>query len=166
MVFLKIFIIYVLIIINGNQFYKIKTYDRLNELKKIDFYDYKIINGLNIGTIDDLLLNLDWNSLNTNEFYQFHGDFILNNIIYSNNSYKLIDWRQDFGGNIYHGDFYYDLAKLRHNIILNHDNINNGLFEVNVINENEINVDLKCNYLLIKQLEDFDKFVLEKKSKS
>ncbi len=145
-----------------HQFYKIKTYDRLNELKKINFHDYKIINGMNIGTIDELLLKIDWNSLNTNEFYQFHGDFILDNIIYSNNSYKLIDWRQDFGGNIYHGDFYYDLAKLRHNIIFNHDNINNGLYEVNVINENEINIDLKCNYLLIKQLEDFDKFVLEK----
>jgi hypothetical protein len=49
------------------------------------------------------------------------------------------------GGNVSHGDMYYDLAKLRHNIIFN-----NGLFEVN-----EIKVDLK-------QLEDFDKFILEK----
>jgi NDP-sugar pyrophosphorylase family protein len=145
-----------------HQFYKIKTYNRLDELKKNNFHDYKIINGMNIGTIDELLLKIDWNSLYTNEFYQFHGDFILDNIIYSDNSYKLIDWRQDFGGNIYHGDFYYDLAKLRHNIIFNHDNINNGLFKINVINENEINVDLKCNYFLIKQLEDFDKFILEK----
>jgi hypothetical protein len=54
------------------------------------------------------------------------------------------------GGNVSNGDIYYDLAKLRHNIIFNHDNINNGLFEVN-----EIKVDLK-------QLEDFDKFILEK----
>ena len=145
-----------------HQFYKIKTYNRLDELKKNNFHDYKIINGMNIGTINELLLKIDWNSLYTNEFYQFHGDFILDNIIYSDNSYKLIDWRQDFGGNIYHGDFYYDLAKLRHNIIFNHDNINNGLFKINVINENEINVDLKCNYFLIKQLEDFDKFILEK----
>ena len=140
------------------QFYKIKTYERL---KGINFNDYKIINGLSIGTIDELLLNIDWNSLNTDEFYQYHGDFILDNIIYSNNSYKLLDWRQDFGGNVSHGDMYYDLAKLRHNIIFNHDNINNGLFEVNEEN-NEIKVDLKCNYLLLKQLEDFDKFILEK----
>ena len=147
---------------NCHKFYKIKTYDRLNEFKKINFNDYEIINGVYIGTIDELLSKVDWNSLNTNEFYQYHGDFILDNIIYSNNSYKLIDWRQDFGGNISHGDMYYDLAKLRHNIIFNHDNINNNLFEINIINNNEITVDLKCNYLHIKQLEDFDKFILDK----
>ena len=141
-----------------HQFYKIKTYERL---KGVNFNDYDIINGLSMGTIDELLLKIDWNSLNTDEFYQYHGDFILDNIIYSNNSYKLLDWRQDFGGNISHGDMYYDLAKLRHNIIFNHDNINNGLFEINEEN-NEIKVDLKCNYLLLKQLEDFDKFILEK----
>ena len=145
-----------------HKFYKLKTYDRLNELKKFNFYDYEIINGVNVGKIEDLLLKLDWNYLNTNEFYQYHGDFILENIIYYNNSYKLIDWRQDFGGNINCGDMYYDLAKLRHNIIFNHDNINNGLFEIIINNNDEINIDLKCNYLLIKQLEDFDKFILEK----
>jgi NDP-sugar pyrophosphorylase family protein/fructose/tagatose bisphosphate aldolase len=145
-----------------HKFYKLKTYDRLNELKKFNFYDYEIINGVNVGKIEDLLLKLDWNYLNTNEFYQYHGDFILDNIIYYNNSYKLIDWRQDFGGNINCGDMYYDLAKLRHNIIFNHDNINNGLFEIIINNNDEINIDLKCNYLLIKQLEDFDKFILEK----
>ena len=142
-----------------NKFYKIKTYERL---KEINFFDYEIINGINIGTIEELLNNVDWNSLNTDEFYQFHGDFILDNIIYTGNSYKLIDWRQDFGGNISHGDMYYDLAKLRHNIFFNHDNINNGLFEINIINNKEITIDLKCNYMLIKQLEDFDKFILEK----
>jgi len=145
-----------------NRFYKLKTYDRLNEIKKLNFYDCEIINGIHIGTIDELLSNFDWNFLNTNEFCQFHGDFILDNILYYNNSYKLLDWRQDFGGNIKKGDIYYDLAKLRHNIIFNFANINNGLFEIIEINNNEIKVDLKCNYLLIKQLDDFDKFVIEK----
>jgi NDP-sugar pyrophosphorylase family protein len=149
-----------------NQFYKIKTFERLNDLKKNNFYDYKIINGVNIGTIDDLLSKIDWSSLNTDEFYRFHGDFILDNIIYCDNNYnhpyKLIDWRQDFGRRITHGDMYYDLAKLRHNIIFNHDNINKGLYEIDVINDEEINIDLKCNYILMIQLEDFDKFILEK----
>jgi len=145
-----------------HNFYKIKTYERLNELKKFNFIDYEIINGIFVGKIDDILAKIDWNSLNTNEFYQYHGDFILDNIIYYNDNYKLIDWRQDFGGNINHGDMYYDLAKLRHNIIFNHNNVNNNLFEVIVLNNTEITIDIKCNYLLIKQLEDFDKFVLEK----
>lgn len=145
-----------------HNFYKIKTYERLNDLKKFNFKDYEIINGISIGSIYEILSKIDWDSLNTNEFYQYHGDFILDNIIYYENSYKLIDWRQDFGGNINHGDMYYDLAKLRHNIIFNHENINNNLFEINVLNNNEISIDLKCNYLLIKQLEDYDKFILEK----
>jgi NDP-sugar pyrophosphorylase family protein len=145
-----------------HNFYKIKTYERLNELKKFNLIDYEIINGIFVGKIDDILAKIDWNSLNTNEFYQYHGDFILDNIIYYNDNYKLIDWRQDFGGNINHGDMYYDLAKLRHNIIFNHNNVNNNLFEVIVLNNTEITIDIKCNYLLIKQLEDFDKFVLEK----
>lgn len=144
-----------------NKFYKLKTYDRLNDLKKYNFTDYNIINGLSIGTIEELLLKIDWDILNTNEFYQYHGDYILDNIIYNEDTYKLIDWREDFGGNINYGDMYYDLAKLRHNIIFNHDNINNELFDVNIIND-EVYVDIKCNYLLIKQLEDFDKFILEK----
>ena len=40
-------------------------------------------------------------------------------IIKTNNGYKLLDWRQNFGGELYNGDKYYDLAKLRHNIIFN-----------------------------------------------
>ena len=146
-----------------NEFYKEKTYKRLNDLKIFNFKDYEIINGIKIGTINELLLNIDWNSLNTNEFYEYHGDFIMDNIIYDNdNNYKLIDWREDFCNNINKGDMYYDLAKLRHNIIFNHNNINRGLFDVIVIDDNEIMVDLKCNYLFIQQLEDFDKFVIEK----
>ena len=124
-----------------NEFYKEKTYKRLNDLKIFNFKDYEIINGIKIGTINELLLNIDWNSLNTNEFYEYHGDFIMDNIIYDNdNNYKLIDWREDFGNNINKGDMYYDLAKLRHNIIFNHNNINRGLFDVIVIDENEITI--------------------------
>jgi hypothetical protein len=44
----------------------------------------------------------------------------------------------------------------------NHDNINKSLYEIDVINDEEINIDLKCNYILMRQLEDFDKFILEK----
>ena len=71
-----------------------------------------------------------------------------------------MDWRQNFGGDLYNGDKYYDLAKLRHNIIFNHENISNNLF-TKEIKDNEVIIDLKCNYTLINQLKDFDKFVLE-----
>ena len=55
---------------------------------------------------------------------------------------------------------YYDLAKLRHNIIFNFNNIKAGLFSY-VENGGHVTLDLKCNYFLMQQLEDFDRFVLE-----
>lgn len=142
-----------------NKFYYEKTKDRI---KQLNHYDYANINGINILSINELLNKVDWNFLYTDTFYQFHGDFILDNIICNTDGlYKLIDWRQDFGGEISHGDMYYDLAKLRHNIIFNHANISNNLYKIEIENDS-ILVDLKCNYFLIQQLEDYDRFIIEK----
>jgi NDP-sugar pyrophosphorylase family protein len=143
------------------KFYYNKTINRINEtLKHIN--DYRIINNLEIGSMQKILEQINFDNLYTTDHTNFHGDFILDNIIKTNNGYKLLDWRQNFGGELYNGDKYYDLAKLRHNIIFNHKNIDNNLFnvDVNYINEN-VNVDLKCNYTLINQLKDFDNFLLE-----
>ena len=87
-----------------------------------------------------------------------NGDFILDNIIKTGTTYKLLDWRQDFGGELFNGDKYYDIAKLRHNIIFNVENVSNNLFDIKIKNDNVI-VDIKCNYTLINQLNDFDDFV-------
>lgn len=142
------------------QFYKIKTLERINSL---EIKELNNVNGLEILPIKQLLEIIDWKCLSTDEFYHFHGDFILDNIFATNGTYKVIDWRQDFAGNITHGDIYYDLAKLRHNIIFNHDNIKDGLFKLDIIDENSVIVDLKCNFFLIQQLHDFDKFITEHK---
>ena len=145
------------------KFYYNKTTDRVNEsLKTIN--DCKIINNKEVGTIQQILDKVNFDSLYTNEHTNFHGDFILDNIIKTPNGYKLLDWRQNFGGELYNGDKYYDLAKLRHNIIFNHENIDNKLFNININCTNgSVNVDLKCNYTLINQLKDFDKFAIDNK---
>ena len=75
----------------------------------------------------------------------------------------MIDWRQDFGGDIKKGDKYYDLAKLRHNIYFNHENILNNLFFIKQIKPNECILDLKCNFFLINQLLEFNNFIKENK---
>jgi NDP-sugar pyrophosphorylase family protein len=140
-------------------FYKNKTIQRIDLL---DIQESKTINGMPVPPICELLESINWEALCTDTFYNFHGDFILDNIICTDSgSYKLIDWRQDFGGEITHGDMYYDLAKLRHNIIFNHDNINDNLYDVRAHND-DIVVDLKCNYFLVQQLEQYEKFILEK----
>ena len=43
-------------------------------------------------------------------------------------SFCLLDWRQDFGGNINFGDKYYDLAKLLHGLIVSHQLVNKNFF--------------------------------------
>ena len=141
-----------------NEFYMSKTHDRIRELNISN--EINSINGVETQPIHDLLKRVDWEGMCTDKLFKFHGDFIMDNIIKTHDSYKLIDWRQDFGGNVSHGDMYYDLAKFRHNIIFNHLNVESGLFTLR-FEPNNVIVDLKCNYFLMKQLEDFDRFVVE-----
>jgi dTDP-glucose pyrophosphorylase len=141
------------------EFYYDKTMTRINKILET-IQDYGVINEREIGPIYPLLNKINFNDLYTKEHTNFHGDFILDNIIKTKTGYKLLDWRQNFGGDLYHGDKYYDLAKLRHNIIFNHENISNNLF-TKEIKDNEVIIDLKCNYTLINQLKDFDKFLLK-----
>jgi choline kinase len=140
-----------------SMFYKKKTLERINALKLTT--DYAVVNGITTGTINELLERVDFASLETDTFYRFHGDFILDNIIRKNSGeFVLLDWRHEFGDQLYLGDMYYDLAKLNHNIIFNHKNITNKLFSCKV-NGSEILVDLKCNYFLMRQLSDLSGFL-------
>ena len=74
----------------------------------------------------------------TDKKYYYHGDCVLDNIIVADNEVKFIDWRQDFCDDIIGGDIYYDLSKLNHSLIINHDLVNKNLFTYTEINENEI----------------------------
>jgi hypothetical protein len=61
----------------------------------------------------------------------------------------LIDWRQDFAEDLEKGDIYYDLGKLNHNLIFNHDLVNKNNFNISR-NENKI----ICDILVSKNLLD------------
>ena len=82
-----------------------------------------------------MLLDIDFNELCKDEQYQFHGDFIIDNIIKTKKGYVLIDWRQHFGGLYKAGDMYYDLAKLNHNLTVNHDIVHHNLLSVKSEND-------------------------------
>jgi hypothetical protein len=111
-----------------HDFYINKTKIRIQQYL-LENIEQDVINGVHIPSIYDLLdsINVDW--LCNGYPSQFHGDFILDNIIETANGFKLIDWRQDFAGNLEIGDLYYDLAKLNHNLSINHDIINKNLFD-------------------------------------
>ena len=115
------------------------------------------INSKTVPGIFDLLKSIDKEQLISKDSYQFHGDLVLENVIWNDGKYTLIDWRQDFGGDVQNGDIYYDLAKLKHNLTVNHDIIDKELYTVD-IDQTDISVDIlrsneQCE--CIKVLEEF-----------
>jgi NDP-sugar pyrophosphorylase family protein len=113
---------------NCNDFYINKTIKRIEEYLKTN-QEPEIINGENIPfTAIQMLEKIDKDWLCDGIPSQFHGDFILDNIIETDKSFSLIDWRQDFAGDLEIGDIYYDLSKLNHNLTVNHDIVNRNLF--------------------------------------
>jgi len=140
-------------------FYKTKTYKRIDLFLEKTKFDEELyhINGSQIPSIFELLETIDFNWLSSGIQSQFHGDFILDNIIETDSGFKLIDWRQDFGGTIAVGDQYYDLAKLNHSLVINHEIVNNNNFGVEIY-DNNIHCDILRKHELVestKVLQDF-----------
>lgn len=134
-------------------FYLTKTEQRIDKFfKKNSLEDVtQIINGDRVPKLKDLLSQIDFDKLSEADQYQFHGDFILENIIKTKGGYTLVDWRQDFGGLLEAGDIYYDLAKLNHNLTVNHDIINQNLFTIKS-GEDSVECDiLRKNKLVVSQ---------------
>jgi choline kinase len=156
---------------NFDDFYKIcddfyfkKTQIRLNKF----FEDNNLsdtntkINGFDVPPISELFDKIDKNWICKTVPFQFHGDFILENIIYNKNKFILLDWRQDFGGDIKNGDLYYDLSKLNHNLLLNHKVVYQKLFEVKEDN-NGIHCDILRSDIMTNCREIFHDWIKNKK---
>jgi dTDP-glucose pyrophosphorylase len=129
---------------NALSFYKDKTLLRVDKfLQKYNIEDKEdIINGITIPPIKELIENIKFDSLIGSKPTGFHGDFILDNIIYNiEKSFTLIDWRQDFNGNLECGDMHYDIAKLNHSLTLNHKILSDQMYIIN-IGDSEIYCDV------------------------
>ena len=115
-------------------FYKTKTLNRLEEFYNITgIVDAPlVINGQEVPALAEIFKTLDFNWLSEGRQTGFHGDFILDNVIRTPDSFVLLDWRQSFGNLLNSGDMYYDLAKLNHNLTVNHDIIFKNLFTIKV----------------------------------
>jgi len=113
-------------------FYFTKTKSRIQDYLLLSGEEDKteIINDIEVPSCDEILSHINKEYICTTKPVIFHGDFILDNILYSD-TFTLLDWRQDFAGEIEAGDKYYDLAKLNHNLIINH----------NIILKNGYNID-------------------------
>ena len=117
-----------------------------------------VINGEKVPAIKDLLSKIDFKWLSDSEQSKMHGDFILDNILKTKDSYCLVDWRQDFGGLTEVGDVYYDLAKLNHNLTINHDIINANQFTIKTY-DHTIDCDIFRRELLVNCQAELHKFI-------
>ncbi len=141
-------------------FYKSKTLNRVEEFMKNTRFEesFSTINDLKIPSIYKLLEAIDYDWLCKGAQTKFHGDFILDNIIETDDGFKLIDWRQDFGGNLNSGDMYYDLAKLNHSLVVNHEIVNQNLFKIE-ISESIIRCEILRKHELVECKEILNQFL-------
>jgi choline kinase len=96
-------------------FYYNKTIARIEKYhKKHKISDCScLINGVVVPSIESMLSCIDWKDMSNGIASNFHGDLQFDNVLLRpNGDFLLLDWRQDFSGNVSFGDQYYDLAKL------------------------------------------------------
>ena len=139
---------------NALSFYKDKTILRVDKfLDKYNLIDKTDdINGITVPPINSMLELVDFNKIMGSEPTGFHGDFILDNILLKDDEFTLIDWRQDFNGSIDAGDMRYDLAKLNHNLILNHQVLAEELYSINTSDTISCDVFVKKSFLDCKEV--------------
>jgi len=138
---------------NALSFYKDKTLLRIEKfLDKHNLLDeVNYINGVEVPKIKDLITQINFEDIIGKEPTGFHGDFILDNILISD-TFTLIDWRQDFNGIIESGDMNYDLAKLNHNLVLNHDMLYHDYFKIDFSKGIECDVHVKKSLIDCKSI--------------
>jgi NDP-sugar pyrophosphorylase family protein len=136
-------------------FYRDKTYSRLDHyLQRFEQYDdAKTLNGVDLKSVRALLGKIDWKELcESPHWAPFHGDFHGENIIADEKGgFTLLDWRQCFGKDSkMYGDAYYDLAKLRHGLLVNHGIVNANDFVINELAHNYVFTSIKQHSNLLE----------------
>ena len=115
-----------------SSFYYEKTLSRINYLYERNNLQDKIekINNKKVNKISNLFGKINWQNLSKGLPVNFHGDLQFENIIIRNKQFKFLDWREEFVDLKYYGDIYYDLAKINHGLILDHNVISSSAYEI------------------------------------
>ena len=123
---------------NCIKMYKSKTYDRVKKFQDTDIDKINYINGIFVQSISKIIDKIDWKHIVTIATpANFHGDFQPENIlIKENNEITFLDWRESFGNDLEIGDFYYDLAKLYHGLIINGTIAKEKKYSLQIKNQN------------------------------
>jgi len=145
-----------------HDFYYSKTLKRIKLFKEKNpnYLFPKFVNGVELLDLDTILKKIPWERLCDGKPTFIHGDLNFDNVLYDDSQKKflLIDWRQDFAGELEFGDIYYDLAKIYGGILLNYDCIKQGLFH-HVLEKNDVFFDFARRISYDLYIPIFENFV-------
>ena len=138
-----------------NSFYYEKSWSRINFLfEKNNLNDQiEIVNNSKTLKISSMFKRINWKDINNGIPVNFHGDLHFENIIKNKEKITLLDWREDFSGISKYGDIYYDLAKINHGLIIDHNIIKSSKYSVKIDKKN-----IKINYKQSKENKDCQKY--------
>ena len=141
-----------------NSFYYEKSLSRINFLyEKNNLNDQvEFINNQRVPKISSMFEKINWVDINNGIPTNFHGDLHFENIIKTKNKITLLDWREDFSGINRYGDIYYDIAKINHGLIIDHNIIKSSQFNVNIDKKK-----IKINFLQSKENKECQKFLFQ-----
>ena len=145
---------------DNHKFYLDKTRDRVLLYSPQQEDQEQIINQERVPTVGEMIDGIDKQWLLNGVTSVVHGDFILDNIIEKESGFCLIDWRQDYAGRIDVGDIYYDLAKLNHNMIFNHELVAAGNYKIEQTEEG-VKCDILCSKILLDCQQVLHTFIKE-----
>jgi NDP-sugar pyrophosphorylase family protein len=146
-------------------FYRNKTCARLEQLEKSGYIadgDY-VINGMPCKSAVSVLSKLGASFYESGVFSGFHGDLHPDNIIVlpEGRGFKLLDWRESFGGRLDVGDVYYDLAKFYHGLLVSHDFVRDNQFSIN-IRDKIIEIDIPVHFRNLECIEILERWMDER----
>lgn len=148
------------------EFYKEKTLHRVKGyFTKFEKDDFPVsINGLFCPKVSHLMDSIDWDEFFEDSIIaEFHGDFHSENILYSDENFKFIDWRQDFGElGIKYGDVYYDLSKFLHGLIVSHEVINKDGYSINYAGKEKVFINLDQKFSNVQSIDVFYEWCKQK----
>lgn len=151
--------------LNLHYFYREKTYERLEHYyARFERIDRAIsINGEEIPAASDMMSSINWEKFLSNSVIsKFHGDFHPENIIVTpNGEFKLIDWRQDFSGDLEWGDAYYDLGKFLHGLIVSHEQVARNNFSISYHDASSVHIDISVPLTNLQTLHAFKEWCSE-----
>lgn len=144
-------------------FYRGKTLCRLEKFfENSNTSDREdIINGKSISKIENIFKLIDWDWLCDGIPSNFHGDLHFSNtLLLDDGTFKLLDWRQNFGNVLEYGDRYYDLAKFYHQFLWPHTSVKSGKFSI-VERDGLIEVEIEVPENIKKSKEVYERWIVD-----